>query len=247
VAVLWAYEGWHIVSFSAGEFRDPVRNLPRSLAIGTAAIVVIYLLANLAYYAVLPGAEVAQAGAVAATALVRAAGPAAAVFVSVLIVVSIFGANNATILTGPRVLYAMAREGLFFRMFARVHPRYRTPVRAIVAQGLWSSVLALAGTFQQLFTYVVFTHWIFYAAAVAGVIILRRRRPELPRSYRVPGYPWVPVAFVLAAALLTASTIAASPVQALAGIGFVFLGIPVYLAFRRLRTQSVLPEPAPQE
>ncbi|MGH9779671.1 MAG: APC family permease, partial [Candidatus Acidiferrales bacterium] len=176
VAVLWAYEGWHIITFSAGEFKQVRPDLARSLAIGTVIIVAIYLAANLAYYAVLPGAEIALSDTVAATAMTRTFGAGAAAFVSLLILVSIFGANNAQVLAAPRMYYAMARDGLFFESLGRVHPRYRTPVAAIVVQGIWASLLTLVGTFQQLFTYVVFTHWIFYALAVAAVVVLRRKR-----------------------------------------------------------------------
>lgn len=233
VAVLWAYEGWHIITFSAGEFKQVRPDLARSLALGTIIILAIYLAANLAYYAVLPGAEIAKSDTVAATAMTRTFGAGAAGFVSLLILVSIFGANNAQVLAAPRMYYAMARDGLFFESLGRVHPRYRTPVAAIVVQGIWASVLTLIGTFQQLFTYVVFTHWIFYALAVAGVIVLRVKRPELERPFRAPGYPLLPVLFVLSAAGLTLSVIVADPWRSLAGIAAILTGLPAYWFFRR--------------
>lgn len=233
VAVLWAYEGWHAVTFSAGEFKRPTRDLPRSLFLGTAAILAIYLITNLAYYGVLSGAQIAQSDTVAATAMTLTSGAMASAFVSVLILVSIFGANNAQVLLGPRVFYAMAKEGLFFSAFARVHPRYRTPVFSIVAQAVLASVLTLLGTFQELFTYVIFTHWIFYGAAVAAVVVLRRTRPGLERPFRVPAYPWLPLLFVLATFGITVSTIVAGPGHALLGIAFILTGIPAYAFFRR--------------
>lgn len=233
IAVLWAYEGWYAVTFSAGEFVNAQRDLPRSLALGTLGIVVIYLLANLAYYAVLPGSEVAKTDTVAASAMSLVMGPAAAALVAVLILTSIAGANNAQVLTGPRVFYAMARDGIFFASFSKVHPRHRSPAFSILVQGIIASSLTLVGTFQELFTYVVFTHWIFYAAAVAGVIILRRRRPGLNRPFRVPAYPWVPAAFILASLGLIATTIAEDPYHSLVGIGAILTGLPAYALFRR--------------
>jgi APA family basic amino acid/polyamine antiporter len=233
VAVLWAYEGWHIITFSAGEFKQVRPDLARSLVIGTVIIVAIYLAANLAYYAVLRGSEIALSDTVAATAMARTFGAGVAWFVSLLILVSIFGANNAQVLAAPRMYYAMARDGLFFKGLSRVHPRYHTPVAAIVAQGVWASVLTLVGTFQQLFTYVVFTHWIFYALAVAAVVVLRRKRPELERPFRVPGYPILPVLFILSAAGLTLSVIVADPWRSLAGIAAILTGLPAYWFFQR--------------
>jgi len=235
VAVLWAYEGWHIITFSAGEFKQVRPDLARSLVIGTVIIVAIYLAANLAYYAVLPGSEIALSDTVAATAMTRTFGVGVAWLVSLLILVSIFGANNAQVLAAPRMYYAMARDGLFFEGLSRVHPRYHTPVAAILVQGVWASVLTLVGTFQQLFTYVVFTHWIFYALAVAAVVVLRRKRPELERPFRVPGYPILPFLFVLSAAGLTLSVIVADPWRSLAGIAAILTGLPAYWFFTRKR------------
>lgn len=233
VAVLWAYEGWHTVTFSAGEFKNPVRDLPRALFLGTLAIVVIYAMANWAYYAVLPGSQVAMTDTVAATAMERTWGAWAGGLVSVLILVSIFGANNATVLLGPRLFYAMAREGLFFPAVARVHPRYRVPVVSIVVQGVWASLLVVMGTFGELIRSVISIHVIFYALAVAGVIVLRLRRPELPRPYRLPGYPLLPVLFVLAAAGLAANEISHFNVKQFAVLAIVAGGIPAYFLFRR--------------
>ncbi|HXE76135.1 MAG TPA: amino acid permease [Candidatus Xenobia bacterium] len=244
VAVLWAYEGWHIITFSAGEFKRVRPDLGRSLAIGTVVIVAIYLAANLAYYAALPGAEIAQSDTVAATAMTRTFGAGAAGFVSLLILISIFGANNAQILATPRMYYAMARDGLFFESLARVHPRYHTPVAAIVTQGVWASLLTCIGSFQQLFTYVVFTHWIFYALAVAGVVVLRVKRPELERPFCVPGYPLLPFLFVLSAAGLTLSVIVADPWRSFAGVAAILTGLPAYGLFCLLRHRKRKPPKA---
>ena len=234
VAILWAYEGWHVVSFTAGEFRDPQRDLPRSLAWGVSLVVAIYLLANLAYFAVLSPAQVQATDRAAATAMSSAYGVSAAGLVTLLIVVSIFGSMNGTALTGPRVYFAMAKDGLFFPAFARLNLKTGAPALAIVVQGIWSCVLTLAGNFQELFTYVIFTSWMFYGATVLGVLVLRSRRPELPRPFRVPGYPWIPILFVLSSAFITVTTIVNHPRNAFYGIGLILLGLPFYwFLFRR--------------
>jgi len=232
VAVLWAYDGWHFVSFAAGEVKDPQRTLPRSLLIGTALTFAIYLLVNVAYYAVLPPDAIRGTHRVAADAVERALGSGAAVFISLLITISILGALNGIILGAPRVNWAMARDGLFFRPFARVSPRFHTPVVATIAQGAWAAAFTLVGTFQQLFTSYVFTSWIFYGLAVAGVMILRWRRPELPRPYLCPLYPLTPIFFLLATAGIVISTFVANFRQASLGVGLIALGIPIYFVFR---------------
>lgn len=231
VAVLWAYEGWHVVSFTAGEFKAPQRDLPRSLFWGTLCLAAIYLLANAAYYGVLTGAELQRSDRAAATAMQAAYGIGTTLFISLLIATSILGATNGMIVTGPRVYYAMARDRLFFPQFARISTRYHSPVPAILLQFVWASLLTLLGTFQELFTYVIFTAWIFYGVTVAAVMVLRIRKPDLDRPFRVPGYPWLPLSFVLAACGITISAIIASPIHALWGIGLILLGIPAYKLF----------------
>jgi basic amino acid/polyamine antiporter, APA family len=239
VAVLWAYEGWHVLSFVSSEFKNSQRDLPRALFLGTLIVVVTYLLANVAYYSVLTNAQIQHTERVAAAAVSTATSGASAVFISLLVIVSIMGATNGMILTGPRVYYAMAEEGLFFPIFGKVNGRFHTPVFSILVQGLWAAGLTLLGTFQELFTYVVFTGWIFYGLAVAGVIVLRIRQPELERPFRVPGYPWLPVLFALAALGITASAVAASPIHALYGIALVLTGLPLYALFvARLKSKS---------
>ena len=232
IAVLWAYEGWHVVSFTAAEFRSPQRDLPRSLIFGTLFVAVIYLLLNVGYYVVLSPAQIAGAGSAAAAAAQAAYGTGALRLISVLIVTSILVAINGMTLTGPRVYYAMARDGIFFESLGATSPRSKVPTRALLIQGLWSSVLVIAGTFQQLFTYVVFTAWIFYGLAVAGVIVLRWKYPERERNYRTPGYPVLPVLFVLAAVAIVASTVASAPAHAALGVGAILFGLPFYLIFR---------------
>lgn len=229
VAILWAYEGWHLVSFVGSEMKKPQRDLPRSLFYGSLIVMTIYIVANVGYYHVLSPNEIRGSTAVAALAVGRLLGPIATKVISVLILVSILGTLNGLILTGPRVYYAMARDGAFLHAFAHVSERYRTPTVALIVEGIWASVLALSGTYEQLFTDVIFTAWIFYGLAVGAVLVLRRREPQMARSFRVPGCPWVPLLFCLAAAGLTVSTLIARPVGSTIGLVFVAIGIPVYL------------------
>jgi APA family basic amino acid/polyamine antiporter len=228
IAVLWAFEGWHVVSFTAAEFQNPRRDLPRSLIFGTAIVGAIYLVLNLAYYTVLSPSEIHGNASAAASAMTVAYGGNATRFVSILILVSIFGAMNGMILTGPRVYYAMARDGDFLPVLGRLDSRFHAPALAITVQGIWAAALIFLGSFQRLFTYVIFTAWIFYGLAVGGVIILRRKFPHLDRPFRTPAYPVVPALFVLAAAGVVISTFVSQPQNALAGIGLILLGIPIY-------------------
>jgi len=244
VGVLWAYEGWHMLSFSAGEVRDPGRTLPRSYLAGMLIVVAVYLGANLAYLQVLPLAGLAQHQRVAARAMLILAGPGGATFVSALILCSIFGAINGNMLAGPRAYFAMACDGVFFSFVGRVHPRFQTPVAAIIIQGLWSMALTLSGSFQQLYTYVIFSGWIFYAAAVLAVLILRRRAPCLERPYHVWGYPALPIAFTLAALAVVGNTLVREPGESLIGLLLILIGIPIYLLWNR-RTHGVHPSSPP--
>jgi len=239
IAVLWAFEGWHVVSFTAGEFKDPGRGLPASLIGGTAVVGAIYLLLNLAYYAVLGSGQIRGTDSAAASATVAAFGSGATRFVSILIVVSILGAMNGMILTGPRVYYAMAREGDFLPAFGRLDRFFHAPSLAIVVQGVWAVALLQLGNFQQLLTHVIFTAWIFYGLAVGGVMILRKRFPDVARPFRAPGYPVTPMLFVLAAGAVVLSTFVSQPGNALAGIGLILLGIPVYLVFAFRQRQKM--------
>jgi APA family basic amino acid/polyamine antiporter len=232
LAVLWAFDGWHFVSFAAGEVRRPAQTIPASLLLGTALTLVIYVLVNVAYYAVLTPEEIRATDRVAATAVGQAFGSGAAVLISVLIAVSILGAINGIMLGAARVCWAMAKDGLFFRAFARLSPRFHTPVLATIAQGSLAAVYTLIGSFQQLFTSYVFTAWIFYGLAVAGVIVLRRRDPELPRPYRCPWYPVTPLFFLLATTGIVISAFFADLERALIGIGLILAGVPLYHLFR---------------
>jgi len=233
VGVLWAFEGWNTCTFAAGEVKNPQRDLPRALILGTIAVIVIYLALNLVYYRVLTLPEVARSSRVGADAAMRIFGRAGAQFVSLLIVVSTLGSLNGSVLAAPRVYYAMAKDGLFFRWCSAIHPKYHTPHWALVVQGIWAVLLVVMGTYEELFTYVIFAGWVFYALTGYAVIVLRRKRPESPRPYRVFGYPWVPLAFVLTSAWFIGNTLFEKPRESGLGALIVALGVPVYLIWRR--------------
>lgn len=234
VGVLWAYHGWHLLSYAAGEVKNPGRVLPRSFLWGMLVVIVVYFSANFAYLRVLSLGALAEHQRVAARVMQALAGPRGAALVSALILCSIFGALNGNILGGARVLYAMARDGVFFSAVGRVHPRYETPAFALVIQGVWAAVLATSGTYEQLYTYVIFTAWMFYAGAIVAVVILRRQLPHLERPYRVWGYPFLPLAFSLAALIIVANTLVRSPRESFVGLALVLAGAPIYYAWRRL-------------
>ncbi|MCL4852651.1 MAG: amino acid permease [Bryobacteraceae bacterium] len=233
VAALWAYDGWNNVTMAASEVRNPQRSLPRALVFGTLTVIVIYLLTNLAYFYVLPAADVAASNRVAAEMMRRILGEAGAGAVSLAAMISIFAALNGSILSGARVPYAMAHDGYFFRAVAHIHSRHHTPSVSILLLSAWASVLVLSGRYEQLFTYVIFASWILYAMAAAAVIVLRKKRPELERPYRTIGYPVVPVLFVTGAAFVLISTLRNSPRESLMGLALIAAGIPFYFVWKR--------------
>jgi len=241
VGALWAYDGWNNVGMVASEVKNPKRNLPLSLILGTVAVIAIYMLANWAYFRVLTPAEVGAHKLVAAEMMQRVQGPAGAAAVSVAAMISIFAALNGSILTGSRVPFAAARDGLFFHAAARVHPAFRTPGVSILMLTAWSSLLVISGKYEELFTYVIFSSWILYAMATAAVFVLRRKRPDLPRPYRTLGYPVVPLLFLAGAAILEISTLLDQPVPAIRGILLILLGLPFYFYWRR-RAPKAPPE-----
>jgi APA family basic amino acid/polyamine antiporter len=215
-----------------GEMRTPERSLPRGLVAGTLIVTALYVLLNLVYLRALPVAEMASSERIAETAASALFGPVASRVVSLAVLISTFGCLSATILYAPRIYLAMAEDGLFFRGLARIHPRYRTPGACILAQGIWSGLLALSGTYEQLYTYSVFAVVLFYAATGAAVLVLRRTRPEASRPYRAWGYPVVPAGFVLVSLAFVANTLVERPIQALAGLGLMALGLPAYAWWR---------------
>jgi APA family basic amino acid/polyamine antiporter len=239
ISVLWAYEGWQYGTYSAGEVVNPQRDFSRAFLVGAIALIGIYLLANVAYLAALGADGVSGSNRVAATALSAVLGPGVARVATIAILISMFSAVNSIVLTAPRVYYAMANDGLFFRRLARVHPRFDTPALSIIAAASWASVLAASGTFEQLLTYVIFVGWIFYALAAASIFVYRSRIPNAERRYRVIGYPFTPLLFIAAAAALVLNTIVHQPLRAAAGIGIVLVGAPAYFLWRRgARTPS---------
>jgi basic amino acid/polyamine antiporter, APA family len=232
IAVLWAYEGWHVVSFTAGEMKQPQINLPRSLAIGTMIVTAVYLVTNAAYYSTLTPTELRSNPAVAAAAMTKSFGLSASELITLLVSVSIVGSLNGMVITGPRVYYAMAKDGVLFRLFGKTNERYNTPTFALAAQGLWATLLSWSGTYRQLFTDVIFAAWLFYGLTVAAVIVLRKTKPHLNRPFLVPAFPWVPMLFCAAAMGIVVSTIVKSPTRSLVGIALLMTGVPLFLFFR---------------
>ena len=230
---LWAYKGWEAVSFSAGEIQQPERNLPLGLLAGSLLIIALYLAANLAYLYVLPFDRLIASTRVASDAMLAAGFDLGATVLGVVILFSITGAANGNLLTAPRVFFAMARDGIFFERFGRIHPRFLTPHVSILATGAWAIVLSFSGTFEQLADYVVFGQWIFFGLTVAAVMVLRRTRPDLARPYRTWGYPVTPVLFVLAAVFIAGNALVNQFWNAMAGLSIILAGIPAYLFWAR--------------
>jgi APA family basic amino acid/polyamine antiporter len=237
VAVLWSYDGWIEITYVAGEVKNPERNMHRSLFISTVIVIVFYIVVNLAFIYVLGVQNVAQSSLVASDAATVIHGSIGAGIVALTVAVSMFGANNGFVFTGSRIYYAMAREGLFFRSLGNIHPRFETPVASLLAQGAWSCLLVLSGTYDQLITYIVFASWVFYSMSCGAVMILRKRNPEVHRPYKTWGYPFTPVVFILFGIALAASTIIESPRDAAIGCAMILSGIPAYWWWSRSRSQ----------
>jgi len=233
IACVLAYDGWVQLSFVAGEIRNPHRNILLALALGSGVCIVIYLLANVAYLRVLSIPEIAASNHVGADVAERMLGSAGGKLVSLIILMSIIGTLNGCFLTSPRIYFAQARDGLFFRKFAMVHPRHQTPAFAILAQGVWAAALLVSGSYESLLDYAMFALWLSYGAMVAGVIALRIKRPELPRPYRMWGYPVTAILFVAITVCFLANMILTRPVPSLIGLGLIAAGIPVYFLWTR--------------
>lgn len=239
VGVLWAYDGVSDLSFVAGEVKEPQRNLPLAIIAGTAAIVVIYLLVNVAYLYVLPVETVGRSPLVASDMMAVLFGSTGAVLVSVCVMISTFGALNGIMLASPRVFFAMASDGLFFTSIARVHPRYKTPHVAILLTTLLGMVLVTSRSFEALTATFVVATWPFYALAVAAVYRLRRRRPDLPRPYKVIGYPVVPAVFIAAVVCFIGNVLVYEPISTAITFALILSGLPIYyLAFGSQRARS---------
>jgi APA family basic amino acid/polyamine antiporter len=228
IAVLWTYEAWYFITYAAGEIENPQRNLPRALFGGVALLILIYVMVNVAYLYALTIDEMKGTTRIAERAATALVGPVGATFVALTVVVSTFGNNAVAILAGSRLLFAMASDGVFLPVASRIHPRYRTPHVALIALTIWSALLALSGTYEQLFTYVMFASILFSVAAGAALFRLRRTMPDRPRPYRTWGYPIVPVVFIAGSAAFVLNTLVERPVESLAGLGLLALGLPAY-------------------
>jgi len=231
-AGLFAFGGWHMVTYTSEETRHPERNIPLALMAGTLIVTICYIALNAAYYRALPIAQVMHSTRIAADAAEAAVGPRGGRAISVLVIFSAFGAANGIVLAGPRVYFAMARDGLLFRWVAAVHPRFHTPHRAIVLQAIWASVLVATGSYRTLFTRVIYTEWLFFGLMALGLFVLRRR-PGYSPSFRARGYPILPALFALAAFAIVANQVISDPVHGAIGLGFVALGWPVYYLWSR--------------
>ena len=233
VAVTWTVGGWEYVTFAAGEIKNPKKNLPLALIIGTVVIFVLYIIINIAYLKVLPMDSLIGELKVGEATAKSLYGPGIAGAFVVVVIISMFGSLNGNILVGPRISYAMAKDELFFSKAADVHPKFHTPGNAIMIQGLWASVLALSGTFEEIITLVVFVNFMMWIAASSTVFVLRKKQPELERPYKVWGYPYVPAFFIIFSSAIMINTFFESPQQSLMGIGLTLLGIPAYLYWKK--------------
>jgi APA family basic amino acid/polyamine antiporter len=233
VATLWSYDGWNSLTYLAGEVKDPQKNIPRALIGGTIVVIGIYVLANLAYLYVLPIGEIAHSKLVAADLMERVFPGYGGALIAAAVMISAFGGVNATSMTTARVYFAMARDRLFFRSIGQVHPVYHTPARSLVVQAAWASLLTLTGTYDQIFTYVIFAAWIFYALGAAGIFFLRKKRPEARSAYRVPGYPVVPLLFVAVATWFVINTLIHQSADSFVGLFLLAAGLPFYLYWKK--------------
>jgi APA family basic amino acid/polyamine antiporter len=236
VPTMFAYGGWQSLNYIAEEVRDPVRNLPRAILIAVFCVIAVYLSANVAYVHVLSAPGLAATQTPAADMAARLVGEWGARLVSLLIVVSTFGFLNLSLLAAPRVYYAMAADGLFFRSLARLSPRFQVPTAAILLQGAIAALLALSSSYDRLLGYAVFADWVFFALSGVSLLVFRRKLPDAPRPYPTPGYPWVPLLFTLAAAGIVLNTYFADTHNALIGTAIFAAGVPVYFLWRRKRT-----------
>lgn len=233
VAALWAYDGWIESTYVGSEIRNPGRNLPLSIVLSTVLVMALYVIANFAYLYLLSPGRTAGSSLVASDAMRVVLGAGGAAFVALAILVSTLGANNGIVFTSARIPYAMAREGLFFQWASRLSRRSHSPNVSLLVQMLVALSLTLTGSYVQLLTYVVFVSFLFYAMSALGVLVLRRREPDLPRPYRTWGYPVTPVVFILFALYLVIDTIVQTPRESLVGAGIVLLGLPAYWYWRR--------------
>jgi APA family basic amino acid/polyamine antiporter len=235
IAVFWTFDGWVFAGYVSGEVQRPERTLPRGMVLGMSIVGTVYITMNLLYLYAMPIGQVASSSLVAQRAATLLFSPRLGGAIAALVAVSCFGGAAAALLAGARVYYAMADDGLFFRKMAEVHPRWHTPAFSLIAQGVWTSVLCLSGSYEQLFTYTMFMTVIFYAATVAAVFLFRKRMPDVERPYRCTGYPWLPALYVGVTGAWVINALIARPRESLSGTVIVLLGIPAYLYWQRQR------------
>jgi APA family basic amino acid/polyamine antiporter len=233
IALFWTYDGWEYVSWVAGEIKDPQRNIPRALICGILAVIAVYLAMNVVYLYSMPIWEIARQDALAEASASVLFWPQIGHWIALLIAVSCFGANSIAILSGARVYYAMAKDGVFFSQMGSVHPRWRTPVASLALQGVWASALTLSGRYDQIYTYFIFMMTLGYALTVAALFVLRARRPDMERPYRCFAYPWLPGAYVIIALWFLINTVRGRPYETVVGLLLAALGIPCYFYWRR--------------
>ena len=238
LAAFWAYEGWSTTGYLGGEIKNPNRNLPLALIFGVLFVMVVYTSINFTYLFVLPIDEIVtlskSQNTIAAVSVVKHfLGSPGVLFISLLILLTTFGATNTTALMPPRLYYAMAREGMFFKWASYIHPTYNTPSKAFLIQAIWASILVLSGSFDQLTDMLVFASFIFYGATALGVFILRYKMPDAPRPYKAWGYPVVPGLFILFCVFLVVITLIGKPREALLGLGLMLTGVPFYFYWRK--------------
>jgi APA family basic amino acid/polyamine antiporter len=242
IAVFFAYDGWVYITWVAGEVKDPRRNVPRAMVLGVLAVGAIYLAMNLTYVYAMPLNEIAKYDTIAHAAATKLFSPAAAAWLSAMIAVSCFSAAAACTLSGSRVYLAMARDGVFFRRMAVIHPKWRTPAFSLIGQGIWAAVLTMSGRYDQLYTYVIFGMVLSYTLTVIGLFVLRWKRPDVPRPYRCTGYPWLPAIYILVGVTWTLNTIIQRPTAAFGSAAIVLVGVPGYLYWKRRNRRMIAPE-----
>jgi basic amino acid/polyamine antiporter, APA family len=233
IGILWCYDGWYQATFCAGEIRHPSHSLPRGMLLGTIMTTVLYILVNLVYVRSLPMIDLGRSAGIGEAAAAALFGSRFAVLVTLAVFISVFGCLSSNVLTAARIYLPMAQDGLFFRSLAKIHPVHRTPSACIVAQGVWSIVLAFSGTYEQLGTYVIFAMFLFHTATGAALFVLRRTQPNWPRPYRAWGYPWTPIVFILTSFAFVANTLTVRPIESLWGLLLMALGLPAYVWWRR--------------
>ena len=233
VSVLWTFDGWIFITYVAGEVKNPGRNIPLSLIFCMLIVVTIYLLLNYVLIYTLGFTGMNGSDLVVSDAASVFLGNKGAAIVTLIILISLIGANNGFVLTSARINYAMAKDKLFFYQASQIHPRFKSPANALIIQCVWASLLTFTGTFNQLITYIIFASWIFYGMSAGAVIILRNKKPDMERPYKTPAYPWIPIIFILFAIFLTINTIIEAPRDAAIGAGIILAGLPMYYYWKK--------------